>query len=117
MLGCGMCQLSISPSKLPKALCCVRTICTAGHTVIGKQSVLNADWKHLLNQRHVRETGKAPTQHSFLNIRFLTSHIEECSMDPRTEEANDLMKFKVKTLGNTVYDLEMKPDVSCQTAP
>lgn len=38
-------------------------------------------------------------------------------MEPRTEEATDLMKFKVKTLGNTVYDLEMKPDVSCQTAP
>ncbi len=38
-------------------------------------------------------------------------------MEPRTEETIDLMKFKVKTLGNTVYDLEMKPDVSCQTAP
>lgn len=38
-------------------------------------------------------------------------------MEPRTQEATGLMKFKVKTLGNTVYELEMKPDVSCQTAP
>ena len=34
-------------------------------------------------------------------------------MEPRTDQSPGVMKIKVKTLGNTVYDLEMKPDVSC----
>ena len=34
-------------------------------------------------------------------------------MEPRTDQSTNVMKIKVKTLGNTVYNLEMKPDVSC----
>ena len=34
-------------------------------------------------------------------------------MEPRVDQSASLMKIKVKTLGNTVYNLEMKPDVSC----
>ena len=33
-------------------------------------------------------------------------------MDPEAGKSTGLMKIKVKTLGNTVYDLEMKPEVS-----
>ena len=37
--------------------------------------------------------------------------------EPETGKPGGLMKIKVKTLGNTVYDLEMKPDVSCSLHP
>ena len=34
-------------------------------------------------------------------------------MEPEADQSAGLMKIKVKTLGNTVYDLEMKPEVTC----
>jgi len=37
--------------------------------------------------------------------------------EPETGRIGGLMKIKVKTLGNTVYDLEMKPDVSWSLHP
>lgn len=33
-------------------------------------------------------------------------------MELEADSSADLMKIKVKTLGNTVYDLEMKPEVT-----
>ncbi len=33
-------------------------------------------------------------------------------MEPEADQPSGLIKIKVKTLGNTVYDLEMKPEVS-----
>ena len=62
-------------------------------------------------ERQVREPGAAPTLCVFVNI-----HSRDVSrslmIDPEADKSTILMKIKVKTLGNTVYDLEMKPEVS-----